>query len=191
TTIEAANLKLQSIRPWAVAGGQRRVISRSDRASTRIVQIVARGAALLLVIRDDNLDAEPLVITAPSTTESSDSFQLLPTGLRPLKTRRVSGGLAITVDNVDPTSPIIVTENRVATNQLARFTSATGRRSVSIQRALAEASVQLAESTTGGSKSARRTARQFYDRGRQLLKSGDSTNAYHAFQNARRELYRR
>ena len=191
TTIAAANLKLQSIRPWAVGVGQRRVVSRTAQPRTRVVQIVANDAALLLIVRDNSLDSQPIVITSPTTTESSDAFQLLPTGLRPLKTRRVSGGLAITVDEVDPTSPLVVTENRIATNQLARFASATRHRSIAIQHALAEASLRLAESTTDGSGDSSRTARQFYDRGRDLLKSGDSTNAYHAFQNVRRELYRR
>ncbi len=190
-TIEAANIKLQSIRPWTVGGGQRRVISRTTKPEARVVQIVANEAALVLMIRDDSFDKEPIVITSPATTESSDAFQLLPTGLRPLKTRRVSGGLAVTIEDVDTTLPIIVTDNRIATNQVARFAAATSRRSIAIQESLAEASVQYSERTRGASKVARRTARQLYDRGRQLLKSGDATNAYHAFQNARREVYRR
>ena len=190
-TIEAANLKLHSIRPWTVGGGQRRVISRTNEPPARVVQIVANEAALLLMIRDDGLDKEPIAITSPATTESSDAFQLLPTGLRPLKTRRISGGLAVTIEDVDTTLPIIVTDNRIATNQVARFASATSRRSIAIQKSLAEASVQYSERTLGASKVARRTARQLYDRGRQLLQSGDATNAYHAFQDARREVHRR
>lgn len=192
TTIEAANLKLQSIRPWVVGVGQRRLITRSKTPTMRVSQLMTNDAGLLLIVHNSDADFgdESIIITSPSTTESSDAFQVLPTGLRPLKSRRVTGGQAITLHDIDSTCPIVVTENNLATNQLARFASATRRRSVAIQKSLAEASLRFAESDSASNVNSARIAREMFDRGRQLLDSGDSTNAYHAFQNARRELYR-
>lgn len=190
-TLEATNLRLQSIRPWIVGTGRRRVIAQSKSPPTRVVQLMANNAGLLLLVNDFDakFDSEPIIITAPSTTESSDVFQVLPTGLRPLKNRRVTGGLAITLNDIDSTCPIVVTENRLATNQLARFASATRRRSVAIHKSLAEASIRFAE--TDSTVESTQTARQFFDRGIELLDSGDSTSAYHSFQRTRRELFRR
>ncbi|MCA9216347.1 MAG: hypothetical protein KDB27_24935 [Planctomycetales bacterium] len=193
-TIAAGTLKLQSIRPWIVGVDRRQIISRTQYPDvSRIVQLETNDAALLLTVCDGVSSDGSVAVTTPALSESSDAFQLLPTGLRPLNAKRVSGGLAITLHKSEPTTPIVVTENRLATNQLARFTSATRNRSLAAERELAEASVRLArvqlrQETTGASFHA---AEQHYDRGQRLLKTGDATNAYQAFLNARRELHRR
>jgi hypothetical protein len=59
-------------------------------------------------------------VIVPGVPEGYDAYELTPAGLQPLKHKRVTGGMQITLDDFQLTSMLLVTSDPVAINALSR-----------------------------------------------------------------------
>ena len=109
---QAMNLKLKLLEPWGAAGRFAAAAQSSDPEIQAVVLEAAR-ARMVLVFRcvqgaqivarhyqgDIPKDATPLSLLVPGVPEAHQAWEVSPGGLRPLKQKRVTGGVSIVLDS--------------------------------------------------------------------------------------------
>jgi hypothetical protein len=109
--VQAMNLRLKLIEPWAAAGRFAAAGQASDSEVQTAVLEAARARLVLawrcvqgsqIVARHYHGDvpgaATPLTLLVPGVPEAHRAWEIGAAGLRPLKTRRVTGGVSITLE---------------------------------------------------------------------------------------------
>ena len=109
--VQAINLKLKLLEPWAAAGRFTAVGQTSDPEVQTAVLEAARARLLLawrsvqgaqIVARhyhgDIPNDETPLTLLVPGVPEAHQAWEVSASGLKPLKTRRVTGGVSVTLN---------------------------------------------------------------------------------------------
>ena len=109
--VQAMNLRLKLLEPWAAAGRFAAAGQASDSEVQTAVLEAARARVVLawrcvqgsqIVARHYHGDvpdaATPLTILVPGVPEAHRAWEIGPAGLRPLKTRRVTGGVSVTLE---------------------------------------------------------------------------------------------
>lgn len=108
----ATNLNLKVLEPWGAAGRFAAAAQSSDPEVQAVVLEAARARMLLawrcvqgsqIVARhyhgDIPRNAQPLTILVPGVPEAHQAWEVSPGGLRPLRHKRVTGGISLTLDS--------------------------------------------------------------------------------------------
>lgn len=109
--VQSMNLRLKLLEPWAAAGRFAAAGQASDSEVQTAVLEAARARLVLawrcvqgsqIVARHYHGDvpntAAPLTLLVPGVPEAHQAWEIGPAGLRPLKTRRVTGGVSVTLE---------------------------------------------------------------------------------------------
>ncbi len=109
--VQAMNLRLKLLEPWAAAGRFAAAGQTSDSEVQTAVLEAARARVVLawrcvqgsqIVARHYHGDVPsvttPLTLLVPGVPEAHQAWEISPAGLKPLKTRRVTGGVSVTLD---------------------------------------------------------------------------------------------
>lgn len=109
--VQAMNLRLKVLEPWAAAGRFAAAGQASDSEVQTAVLEAARARVVLawrcvqgsqIVARHYHGDvpgaATPLTLLVPGVPEAHQAWEIGAAGLRPLKTRRVTGGVSVTLE---------------------------------------------------------------------------------------------
>ena len=118
---QAMNLKLKVLEPWGAAGRFAAAAQASD-PEVQAVVIEAARARMVLVWRcvqgaqivarhyqgDLPKDSAPLVLLVPGVPEAHQAWEVGPQGLRPLKQKRVTGGVSIVLDSFRSSSLVLL-----------------------------------------------------------------------------------
>jgi hypothetical protein len=109
------NEELALIEPWAAAG-TRAGVAMSNHPQVTGVILEYNNSRLLIVSRvspgAQQVPAhasEPVRFVVPGVPESFEVFELSPAGMDRLKTKRVTGGLALTLEHCDDTAYVLLT----------------------------------------------------------------------------------
>jgi hypothetical protein len=108
----ATNLNLKVLEPWGAAGRFAAAAQSSDPEVQAVVLEAARARMVLawrcvqgsqIVARhyhgDIPRNAQPLTILVPGVPEAHQAWEVSPGGLRPLRHKRVTGGISLTLDS--------------------------------------------------------------------------------------------
>ncbi len=146
-TLELVNLELELLTPWASAGRFTMTASAQGEPGMMGAVIQTERARLVLPLRAPT--TAPTVprgtdgrvsYIVPGVPESHKAFELTPAGMRPARShRRVAGGMQVTLDEFDPTTLIVFTQDEVVLTGLSRRIARTADRAARLQRDLAAA----------------------------------------------------
>jgi len=145
-TLELVNLELGLIEPWmaagsfvtAVEGSDPNVIAavlRIDRARLLVPLWSAPGAQFVA----GQSAANGISWIVPGVPESNTAYRILPGGLEPLRHKRVTGGMRVTLDEFGLTSRVLLTQDPLVVNSMTQRAARIGRRAAQLQRQLAAA----------------------------------------------------
>ncbi|MFM8635870.1 MAG: hypothetical protein ACKOEX_13860, partial [Planctomycetia bacterium] len=144
---QAMNMRLMLAEAWGAAGRFASIGQSSDPEVQTAVLEAARARLVLawrcvqgsqIVARhyhgDLPDDATPLTILVPGMPEAHKAWEVGPTGLRPLKTRRVTGGVSVTLESFHSQAMVLVSGEPAVTahiqervRSLAPYTLASAR----------------------------------------------------------------
>jgi len=141
--VEAVNRQLQLIEPWLTGGKSIGQASAVDSTETATVLLVDRAR---LVIPSSwhapsaagAARTPPTSLIVPGVPESNGAYSLSPAGLRTLESKRVAGGVRVTLHGPDD-ALLLITEDRAVITSFRRRFAQDGRRAVQLQRDLAAA----------------------------------------------------
>jgi len=140
------NRDLALMEPWA-AGGTRIAEIASQEPNVQGAVLKTNRARLVLPIWLDpnvqyvtgNGTANSLSLVVPGVPEAHRAFELTSDGLHLLQSnQRVTGGVRLTLDEMDTTAMVVLSQDPLAYAQLASRLSATRVRSSELMRQLAE-----------------------------------------------------
>lgn len=108
---QAMNLRLEIVEPWAAAGRFASMGQASDREVQSVVLEAARARIVLawrsvqgaqIVARhyegDIPKEMDPVTLLVPGIPEAHQTWEVTPGGLKPLKSRRVTGGVSVVLE---------------------------------------------------------------------------------------------
>ena len=147
-------------------------------------------------------------LVVPGVAESSDAYVLSPTGLRPLKHRRVTGGIGVALEDLDWASMILFTSDPLAYAKLARTVAGNRQRTAQLQLATTiEGLRQIKPLLAAQSRAGREAGEAATDlglieanlnQGQRLLAAGDAQaastyarRAAHSLARLRRQIWER
>lgn len=150
--LELINLELELIEPWACGAEPLGTATASDKAVSVSVLATER-ARLLIAIHQapgNQFVASPgsgdeISFVVPGVPESHTAYHLTAAGFRPLKHKRVTGGMRVTVPDFSLTSLIVLTQDPLVINELARRVSASSARAARLAHSLAQRQLTLVE----------------------------------------------
>ncbi len=136
--LELTNLRLGLIEPWLSRGKAAAAAQSSDPELTAMVLKVERSHLVIPMRWSDAAGgsagtppgprapgvrgaAQPVTIVLPGVPESCEAYLLTVAGPRQLNTRRVTGGLSVTVDELADDSFLLLTEDGYAYTQVERY----------------------------------------------------------------------
>ena len=148
-TLELLNLELGLIEPWlaagsfvtAVEGSDPNVIAavlRIDRARLLVPLWSAPGAQFVA----GQSAANGISWVVPGVPESNTAYLVTPGGLEPLRHKRVTGGMRVTLDEFGLTSRVLLTQDPLVVNSMTQRAARIGRRAAQLQRQLTAARLE-------------------------------------------------
>jgi len=143
-TLQLLNLEIRPIEPWAAAGSFQAhadsnrpellaTVLRSDRARVLIPVWTDEGAQYV----PGQSAANDLSLVLPGVPDSSAAYQLLPGRLKPLRHKRVTGGMRVTFEEFGLTGSVLLAQDPLIVTALTRQMAAIGPRAAQLQRNLA------------------------------------------------------
>ena len=142
--LELLNLELQLVEPWAAAGS---FVAATDGSEPEVVGAVLRTdrARLLLPVWyapgaqyvPGQSAADGLSLVVPGVPESSGAYELSPGGLRPLRHRRVTGGMRVTLEEFGLSGQVLLSQDPLVVNSLTQRSAKIGPRAAELARNLA------------------------------------------------------
>jgi hypothetical protein len=132
--LELTNLRLGLVEPW-LAAGRKATTARSSRPDLTAMVLTVERSHLLVPAQwpaapesrlstpapGGNVDVAPVSFLLPGVPESTDAYLLSVAGPRRLETRRVAGGLRITLDHLPSDAFILLTEDGYAFAHVDRY----------------------------------------------------------------------
>jgi len=150
--LKQLNLEMQTIAPWLVAGTrQADVDSGRDDVSVSVLQ--TERAQLLIILSQDPhhqytrgpAARAPLSLVVPSAANSPQLYRLTPGGLRTMTPRRVAGGIRLTLDEVHLVNLVVIAQEPLVLNHLARSLAGSKAELASLMRDTAAGQIELVE----------------------------------------------
>ena len=122
------NLQLQLLEPWAAAGRFAAAAQSSDPEVQAVVLEAARARMVVawrcvqgsqIVARhyhgDIPRNAQPLTLLVPGVPEAHQAWEVSPGGLRPLRHKRVTGGISLTLESFRAHSLVLLSGDPAVT----------------------------------------------------------------------------
>jgi hypothetical protein len=203
--LELLNAELQILDPW-LAGG--RATGEVEVGNPRIqgYSLETQRAQLLLFCRTHAEQQyavapyvdEPLELTVPALSSSPSVYQITSAGLVRLRTDRIAGGIRIKIDRLGITGAILITQENLVIDHLARASSEgkprRGRLQVDIHRMAFEHLDRVCVQRTGdvdaADQSQMRDASALIERAEQLTQGSDFRSAEQVLDQAALQLMR-
>jgi hypothetical protein len=143
--LELLNLELQLIEPWAAGGtfvstAETTVpevagaVLRMDR--TRLVLPIWTGPGAQCVTSQSTIEELPLVV--PGTPESDAAYQLAVGRLAPLRKKRATGGIRVTLEDFGLSGMVFFAQDPLIIDAVTRRAAGLGKRQAELQCALAQ-----------------------------------------------------
>lgn len=127
----AMNLQLKLLEPWGAAGRFAAAAQSSDPEVQAVVLEAARARMVVawrcvqgsqIVARhyhgDIPRDAQPLTLLVPGVPEAHQAWEVSPGGLRPLRHKRVTGGISLTLDSFRAHSLVLLSGDPAVTSHV-------------------------------------------------------------------------
>jgi hypothetical protein len=153
------NVDLSILEPWAAAGRFASTATTSDpsvdavvleavRARMVLVWRSAQGAQVVARSYEQALpdDAASLNVVVPGVPEPHQAWLVTSRGLRPLKQRRVTGGVSVTIEGFRSDAFVLFSGEPAVTGSIQRQLAASAAADLAARRSLAAASLQEASS---------------------------------------------
>ncbi|RMG01634.1 MAG: hypothetical protein D6741_04930, partial [Planctomycetota bacterium] len=141
--LELVNRELDCIEPFLAGGQFQGMVDGSVPQAKAALFRVERGRLIAPLW----LDAQAQYVAGQSSGETVSfvvpgvpdwtAYLLLPGSLEPIRYKRVTGGVRVTIDEFGPTSLVVLTQDPLILQRLSRATSESGRRMAELQRLLA------------------------------------------------------
>jgi hypothetical protein len=143
------NLHLEMAEPWLATGTVVAAVPGSEKGITAAVFQAEHGRLLVPVWSIPGTQyvsgqsaGTGVAFVVPGVPESYNAYQLGPGGLRPLRHKRQTGGVRISVDELDLTSMILLTENPLLMTGMTKRVMQASRRWAELERELAAVKLQ-------------------------------------------------
>ena len=125
--LQTINRELALLEPWLAGGPGPEYLTSTD-PQWRIIALPTDRSRLLITWRDPMLTAwtktsprkPPLTLIDTGSTGSAEAYHITPTGLRPLRRQRVTGGLRMELETDENHAFVICTQDALAVNYLSR-----------------------------------------------------------------------
>lgn len=142
--LEQINLELELAEPWAAGGSLMTMATTADAQLTAAVLQTER-ARLLLPQRGGSgaqqvprlASPGPVSFVVPGVPESQNVYELTPGGMQPMRHRRVTGGMMVTLDEFSFSSRVLITSDPLVIDSLSRRLAKVAPRAAQLQRELA------------------------------------------------------
>lgn len=144
TALELLNKELDCIEPFLAGGRFQGMVDGSVPQAKAALFRVERGRLIAPLW----LDAQAQYVAGQSSGETVSfvvpgvpdwtAYLLLPGSLEPIRYKRVTGGVRVTIDEFGPTSLVVLTQDPLILQRLSRATAESGRRMAELQRMLAK-----------------------------------------------------
>lgn len=143
--LNLVNLELQLLDPWTSAGHAATPGRSSDPSVTTVV-IQANRSRILLPIRSGGgaqyveavVNDQPISFVVPGVSSTNQAYQFSALGLRKLSSRRVAGGLSVSVHDPTAGSVVLMTNDFQWVSELSRRIADIRPRAAQIEYELAE-----------------------------------------------------
>jgi hypothetical protein len=199
--LELLNLELSLVEPWAAGGEAMGTAVASDPQLSVSVLGTERARLLIAIRRAPGSQyvapagsGEEVSIVVPGVPESHTAYSLTPAGFRPLRHKRVTGGMRVTVPEFSLIGLVVLTQDPLVISDLARRVAAISSRSAQLSHHLAERRLTLVQNVNAAPGRATRTAasaerwlpqaRAGLEHCRHLLAREDAEGAYRHAQQA-------
>jgi hypothetical protein len=149
--LEALNRSLQLLEPWLTLGKQVGRATATDSSTSATILQVERTRLLVLDARvtDVDISTKPSIASPPANVtfivpgvpDSNQAFLLSPASLQPLASKRVAGGVQITVDR-NVASMVLFTEDANVISNFRARVSRDGPKAARLERDLVAVSVK-------------------------------------------------
>ncbi len=154
-TLELLNLQLQLIEHWASAGslqataegtepGVIGAVLRSNRSRLVLPIYSSPGAQY---VPGQSAAGQSLVV--PGVPESSNVYNIVPGGLKPLRHKRVTGGMRVALERFGLTGQMLLTQDPLTVAGMTRHMVSAGPRAAELQRHLAAGKLHTVEQVVG------------------------------------------
>ena len=91
--------------------------------------------------------ANNLLLIAPGVPESAAAYQLLPGGIRPLRHKRTTGGMQVTIDEFGVADLVFMAQDPLVISAMSKQADAIGARAAELARRLAADKLAIVEQT--------------------------------------------
>ena len=151
--LELLNLELELIEPWAAAGKYSATVDTTQPEIVGSVLRVDRARMVLPVWSSPGSQCMPsesaalsLPLIVPGVPEAGNAYLFTPAGVKPLRRKRVAGGVCVSLDEFDLTAQILVAHDPAVVGAVHRRVSQSGRRMVELHREVASRELNAARS---------------------------------------------
>ena len=187
--LERLNLELALLAPW-VMGGQRVGSVPSNNPSRQMVTLATERSRLLITTSSakdgqfvGSMPHGTDTILVAGVPDSIDVYLLTPIGLRPVRHRRISGGVQIDLDENSADSMILMTEDPLVVSHVNRLVKQTRNRAAILEYQIVRDQLRTLYEVLGddGKQQYARAFDEAEDSLRvcqKLLESGDVTDVY-------------
>jgi hypothetical protein len=149
--VRAMNLRMRLLEPWGAAGRFAANATTSD-PEVQAVVVEASRARVVLAWRgvqgaqiaarrygggDLPRDDAPLTLLVPGVPEAHQAWELAPGGLRPLRQRRVTGGVSVTLDSFLASTAVLFSGDAAITGHMQERVRDIGPQELASWRGLA------------------------------------------------------
>jgi len=156
--LELLNLELRLIEPWAAAGGFVTAVSgnrpevagsllRTDRA--RLLLSIWSAPAAQYVLGPSAANDVSLLVPGVPEASSVYVYELGPGGLRPLRHKRDTGGVRVTLEDFGPTGLVLFAQDPLFVHSLTQRSNEIGPRAAELNRHLAAGKLHAVQSLVG------------------------------------------
>ncbi len=150
--LKQLNLELQTIAPWLVAGTRLADVD-VGRSDVHVSVMQTERAQLLLILSQDPYHQytrgpsapAPLTMVVPSPASSPQIYRLTPGGLRTISSRRVAGGIRLTLDEVNLVNLVAIAQDPLVLNHLTRSLAGSRAELAKLMRDTAISQIDLVE----------------------------------------------
>ncbi len=151
--LQLNNLRLKLAEPW-LASGKVFDVARCSQPELSALVLKAERSHLLVPMRWSrsmltlraNHQTQPLSFTVPGVGESSEAYLLTLGGTERLRSRRVTGGVRVSLESLPEDALVLLTDDPQAFSQVTRYLRKIAPEATRLRRELA--ALRLQESTT-------------------------------------------
>lgn len=142
--LELFNLELELVKPWLAAGHVITTVRANDPEIVGAVLGIDRARLLIPIWAGPAAQVVPgqaasrqITFVVPGVPESNNAYLLTPGSLKPIRHKRVTGGVQVTLDDFSLSSRVVLTQDPLIISSLTKRAARIARRAAELQRQLA------------------------------------------------------